>query len=39
MKILKIFIVIFLIINFSDLKSDENNNDVLKNKILKIFVV
>ena len=34
MKILKIFIVIFLITNFSELRSDITN-DVLKNKILK----
>ena len=34
MKILKIFIVLFLVTNFSELKSDEVN-DVLKNKILK----
>ncbi|MDC3307664.1 cytochrome c-type biogenesis protein CcmH [Candidatus Pelagibacter sp.] len=34
MKILKIFIVLFLVINFSELKSDEVN-DFLKNKILK----
>ena len=34
MKILKIFIVLFLVINFSELRSDEVNN-VLKNKILK----
>ena len=34
MKILKIFIVLFLSISFSDLKSDEKN-DELKNKILK----
>ena len=34
MKILKIFLVIFLITNFSELRSDETN-DVLKNKILK----
>jgi cytochrome c-type biogenesis protein CcmH len=34
MKILKIFIVLFLVINFSELKSDEVN-DLLKNKILK----
>ena len=34
MKILKIFIVIFLIMNFSELRSDVTN-DVLKNKILK----
>ena len=36
MKILKIFIVLFLVISFSELKSDEINN-VLKNKILKKF--
>ena len=34
MKILKIFIMLFLVANFSELKSDEIN-DVLKNKILK----
>ncbi|MDC1258317.1 cytochrome c-type biogenesis protein CcmH [Pelagibacteraceae bacterium] len=34
MKILKIFIVIFLVTNFSELKSDEVS-DVLENKILK----
>ena len=34
MKILKIFIILFLSIGFSHLKSDEKN-DVLKNKILK----
>ena len=34
MKILKIFILIFLVTNFSELKSDETN-DILKNKILK----
>ena len=34
MKIFKIFIVLFLVTNFSELKSDEANN-VLKNKILK----
>ena len=34
MKILKIFIVLFLVTNFSELKSDEKNVD-LKNKILK----
>ena len=34
MKILKIFIIIFLIISFSHLKSDEKNNE-LKNKVLK----
>jgi len=34
MKILKIFIILFLSIGFSHLKSDENNND-LKSKILK----
>ena len=34
MKILKIFIVLFLVLNFSELRSDEIN-DVLKNKILK----
>ena len=34
MKILKIFIILFSVTNFSELKSDEVN-DVLKNKILK----
>ncbi|WP_415299880.1 cytochrome c-type biogenesis protein CcmH [Candidatus Pelagibacter sp. Uisw_134_02] len=34
MKVLKIFIVLFLVTNFSGLKSAEVN-DVLKNKILK----
>jgi|TARA_B110000090_G_C12960200_1_gene284706 cytochrome c-type biogenesis protein CcmH len=34
MKILKILIVLFLVTNFSELRSDETN-DVLKNKILK----
>ena len=34
MKILKIFIVLFFVTNFSELKSDEPN-DILKNKILK----
>jgi cytochrome c-type biogenesis protein CcmH len=34
MKILKIFIVLFLVLNFLELRSDEIN-DVLKNKILK----
>ncbi|MDA9956069.1 cytochrome c-type biogenesis protein CcmH [Candidatus Pelagibacter sp.] len=34
MKILKIFITLFLIMNFSELKSDDINN-VLKSKILK----
>ena len=34
MKILKIFIVLFLVTNFSELRSDETN-DFLKNKILK----
>ena len=34
MKVLKIFIILFLVVNFSELKSDEVNN-VLKNKILK----
>ena len=34
MKILKIFILLFLVTNFSELKSDETN-DILKNKILK----
>ena len=34
MKILKIFIIFFLVTSFSDLKSDEAN-DILKNKILK----
>ena len=34
MKILKIFILLFLVTNFSELRSDEIN-DVLKSKILK----
>ena len=34
MKILRIFIILFLVTSFSELKSDEAN-DVLKNKILK----
>ena len=34
MKILKIFILLFLVTSFSELRSDEIN-DVLKNKILK----
>jgi len=34
MKVLKIFIVLFLVTSFSGLKADEVNN-VLKNKILK----
>jgi cytochrome c-type biogenesis protein CcmH len=34
MKILKIFIVLFAVANFSELKSDETK-DILKNKILK----
>jgi cytochrome c-type biogenesis protein CcmH len=34
MKILKIFILLVLVTNFSELRSDEINN-VLKNKILK----
>ena len=34
MKILKIFIILFLVTSFSELKSDEVN-DTLKNKILK----
>ena len=34
MKILKIFIILFLVTSFSELKSDEVN-DILKNKILK----
>ena len=34
MKILKVFIIIFLFISFMELKSDEKNNE-LKNKILK----
>ncbi|MDA9662377.1 cytochrome c-type biogenesis protein CcmH [Candidatus Pelagibacter sp.] len=34
MKILKILIILFLITNFSELRSDETN-DILKNKILK----
>ena len=34
MKVLKIFIILFSVTSFSELKSDEVN-DVLKNKILK----
>ena len=34
MKILKIFMILFLVISFLELKADEVNN-VLKNKILK----
>ena len=34
MNVLKIFIILFLVTSFSELKSDEANN-VLKNKILK----
>ena len=34
MKVLKIFIILFLATGFSELKSDETN-DILKNKILK----
>ena len=34
MKVLKIFIILFLVSSFSELRSDEAN-DVLKNKILK----
>ena len=34
MKILRIFIILFLVTSFSELKSDEIN-DILKNKILK----
>jgi len=34
MKILRIFIILFLVTSFSELKSDETN-DILKNKILK----
>ena len=34
MKVLKIFIILFLVTSFSELKSNEVN-DVLKNKILK----
>ena len=34
MKIVKIFIILFLVSSFSELKSDETN-DILKNKILK----
>ena len=34
MKVLKIFIILFLVTSFSELKSDEANN-ILKNKILK----
>ena len=34
MKVLKIFIILFVVANFSELKSTEAN-DILKNKILK----
>ena len=34
MKVLKIFIILFLVTSFSELKSNEAN-DVLKNKIIK----
>ena len=34
MKVLKIFIILFVVANFSELKSAETNN-ILKNKILK----
>ena len=34
MKILKIFIILFLFMNFSQLRSNETN-DIIKNKILK----
>ena len=34
MKVLKIFIILFVVANFSELKSAEANN-ILKNKILK----
>jgi len=34
MKIFKVFIVLFLVTSFSELKSDDTN-DILKNKILK----
>ena len=34
MKILKIFIIVFLVIGFFELKSEEKNNE-LKNEILK----
>ena len=34
MKVLRIFVILFLATNFSELKSDEAN-DILKNKILK----
>jgi len=34
MKVLKIFIILFLVTSFSELKSDEANK-ILKNKILK----
>ena len=34
MKVLKIFIILFIVANFSELKSAEAN-DILKNKILK----
>ena len=35
MKILKFFILIFIIINFGNANSFENNNDELRNKISK----
>ena len=34
MKVLKIFVILFVVANFSELKSTEAN-DILKNKILK----
>ena len=34
MKVLKMFIILFVVANFSELKSTETN-DILKNKILK----
>ena len=34
MKFIKIFIILFLVTSFSELKSDETN-DILKNRILK----
>ena len=36
MKILKIIMFLFLVMNFSELKSAETN-DILKNKILKKY--
>ena len=38
MKILKTFIVLFLLLNLTELKSDEKD-DILKSKILKNIVI